>query len=220
MSRAGGFNPTVMPFEDKVTNIDGSLLPKDAIVFTNCRLCICGQLTQSNSVLIASASTGKTLDVIWKKPAQVSGSGNARIIDLGNKILAPGFLELQTNGMRGVHFTRFENEEKYEQNLEEVANYLPSQGVTGFWATVPTVKAEEFKTVCRSCYVMLTLHLLTVGLARRSYPTYTRETTTREQHYWALTPRDHTYILPRKEHTMQICFTSHESHHFEVSTEV
>jgi N-acetylglucosamine-6-phosphate deacetylase len=136
-----------MPYRDDTTSLDYSLLPDDALVFTNCRLCISGQLTQPNSVLVVSKSSGKILEVLSKKPTHVSGSGGAKIIDLENKILAPGFLELQTNGMRGVHFTHYDNAKKYEQNLEEVANYLPSQGVTGFWVTIPTVKAEEFKEV-------------------------------------------------------------------------
>ena len=70
-----------------------------------------------------------------------------QVIDLDNAILAPGFLELQTNGMRGFHFTHFEDERKYGEKLDEVARYLPSQGVTGFWATIPTVHSEEFKKV-------------------------------------------------------------------------
>lgn len=139
--------PTVMPFKDDTTTISSSLLPNDAVVFSNCRLCVTGQLTQPNSVLIASKSSGKILEVLYKKPTHVSGSGSAEVIDLQGKILAPGFLELQTNGMRGFHFTHFENDKKYEENLEEVAKYLPSQGVTGFWVTIPTVKAEEFQKV-------------------------------------------------------------------------
>ena len=147
MSGALAVQPTVMPYSDTTASLDGSLLPSDALVFTNARLCISGQLTQPNSVLIASRSTGKILEVLYKKPTHVSTSGNAKFIDLGNKILAPGFLELQTNGMRGFHFTHFENNEQYVQGLQEVAGYLPSQGVTGFWVTIPTVKADEFKKV-------------------------------------------------------------------------
>lgn len=140
-------NPTVIAFKDDITSIDGSLLPPDSIVFTNCRLCILGHLTHPNSVLIASESTGKILDVLWKKPTYVSPAKGVKVVDLGNKILAPGFLELQTNGMTGFHFTHFEEEKRYAQNLEEVATYLPSQGVTGFWVTLPTIKSEEFQKV-------------------------------------------------------------------------
>lgn len=147
MSGPLAVQPTVMPFRDETTSLDSSLLPSDAIVFTNARLCISGQLTQPNSVLIASQPTGKILEVLYKKPTHVSPSGKAKLVDLGNKILAPGFLELQTNGMRGFHFTHFENKEQYVQGLQEVAGYLPSQGVTGFWVTIPTVKADEFKKV-------------------------------------------------------------------------
>jgi N-acetylglucosamine-6-phosphate deacetylase len=142
-----GFEPTVMPYKDDTTSLDGSLLHEDALVFTNCRLCISGQLTPSNSVLIASKSTGKILEVLGKKPTHVSPSEKATILDLGNKILAPAFLELQTNGMRGFHFTHFKGKKEYEEKLKEVADYLPSQGVTGFWVTIPTVKATKFQEV-------------------------------------------------------------------------
>lgn len=147
MSGTLGFQPTVMPYKDTTTSLDSSLLPSDAIVFKNARLCISGQLTQPKSVVIVSQSSGKILEVLHKKPTSVGASGKAKFVDLENKILAPGFLELQTNGMRGFHFTHFKNKEQYVKGLQEVANYLPSQGVTGFWVTIPTVEADEFKQV-------------------------------------------------------------------------
>ena len=153
MASTTGFKPTVMPYKDDTITLDASLLPEDAVVFTNCRLCISGQLTPSNSVLIASQSSGKILDVLWKKPTRMSGTAKAKIVDLDNKILTPGFLELQTNGMRGFHFTHFKEKKEYEANLVEVANYLLSQGVTGFWVTIPTVKATDFQEV--GCYISL-----------------------------------------------------------------
>ena len=153
-----------MPFEDRMTYLDSSLFPHDAVVFTNARLCISGQLTQPNSVLVASQSTGKILEVLYEKPTCILDNGRANVIDLGNKILAPGFLELQTNGMRGFHFTHFENEWQYVTGLQTVANYLPSQGVTGFWVTIPTVEADEFKKVRHSCSRLLIVCILTKGL--------------------------------------------------------
>lgn len=69
------------------------------------------------------------------------------VIDLQGTIVAPGFLELQTNGMRGFHFTHFEDEVSYASKIDEVARYLPSQGVTGFYITIPTVSSKAFKTI-------------------------------------------------------------------------
>ena len=68
-------------------------------------------------------------------------------IDLEEGIIAPGFLELQTNGMRGFHFTHFQDEKSYAEEIDKVAKYLPSTGVTGFYPTIPTVAADEFKKV-------------------------------------------------------------------------
>lgn len=109
--------------------------------FTNCRICIAGKLAEDGRFVVSS-DTGKIVDV---------GSSNAGdavdAIDLGGAIVAPGFLELQTNGMRGFHFTHFEHAQSYAQKIDDVAGYLPSTGCTGFYATIPTVSSEDFKKV-------------------------------------------------------------------------
>ena len=68
-------------------------------------------------------------------------------VDLEDGIIAPGFLELQTNGLLGFHFTHFTNEQQYAAEIDKVAKYFVSQGVTGFWGTVPTVSSEDFQKV-------------------------------------------------------------------------
>ena len=68
-------------------------------------------------------------------------------MDLEEGIIAPGFLELQTNGLLGFHFTHFKDEAQYGAEIDKVSKYLISEGVTGFWATIPTVSADEFKKV-------------------------------------------------------------------------
>ncbi|KAL8753492.1 MAG: hypothetical protein Q9184_005408, partial [Pyrenodesmia sp. 2 TL-2023] len=40
-----------------------------------------------------------------------------KTVDLQNRILAPAFLELQTNGCVGVHFTQYASDEEYVENL-------------------------------------------------------------------------------------------------------
>ena len=107
-------------------------------VFRNCRLCLNGKLLGKER-LVVSHNTGDILDA--------SSDSDGEVIDLGGAIIAPGFLELQSNGMRGFHFTHFQDEESYAKKLDDIARYLPSQGVTGFWATIPTVASEEFKKV-------------------------------------------------------------------------
>lgn len=109
----------------------------------NFSLCDEGKLDQYKSnerYLHISPSTGLILGSN-DKPSD-------NVIDLQGAIVAPGFLELQTNGMRGFHFTHFEEEEaSYAAKIDEVARYLPSQGVTGFYITIPTVSSQDFKKI-------------------------------------------------------------------------
>lgn len=104
--------------------------------FTNCRICEKGRLEHRDFGV--SSSSGCVVDV---------GATTIDSIDLGNAIIAPGFIELQTNGVRGFHFTNFEDGTSYAKSIDGVANYLPSTGVTGFYVTIPTVATEEFKKV-------------------------------------------------------------------------
>ena len=89
--------------------------------------------------LIVSNDTGRIVD-------GDSSSGESAV-DLGGAIVAPGLIELQTNGMRGFHFTHFEDEQSYAQKVDEIARYLPSTGCTSFYATIPTVSSDDFKKV-------------------------------------------------------------------------
>ncbi|KAK4922805.1 hypothetical protein LTR66_016576 [Elasticomyces elasticus] len=107
--------------------------------FLNCRLCIDGQLVEDQFVV--SDDTG----LILPRTGYIGGDA----VDLEGGIIAPGFLELQTNGLLGFHFTHSDGndggKERYGREVEKVAKYLVTQGVTGFWATVPTVSVEGFK---------------------------------------------------------------------------
>lgn len=106
--------------------------------FMNCRLCRGGELIEGDQ-LVVSDDTG---DILY--PTGYIG-GDA--VDLEDGIIAPGFLELQTNGMRGFHFTHFDDELYYANKMDDVAKYLKTQGVTGFYATIPTVSSSDFKRV-------------------------------------------------------------------------
>jgi N-acetylglucosamine-6-phosphate deacetylase len=79
-------------------------------------------------------------------------------VDLDGNIIAPGFLELHTNGVNGFHFTQFEDEAGYAKKVDAVARHYATQGVTGFWATIPTVKGEEFQKV-RALFLCLMVYL-------------------------------------------------------------
>jgi N-acetylglucosamine-6-phosphate deacetylase len=101
-------------------------------------VCEGGRLVDRN--VVVSNETGRIVD------GTTSGSDGSTV-DLGGAIVGPGLIELQTNGMRGFHFTHFEDEQSYAQKVEEVARYLPSTGCTSFYATIPTVSSDDFKKV-------------------------------------------------------------------------
>ncbi|KAF9738004.1 hypothetical protein PMIN03_011414 [Paraphaeosphaeria minitans] len=106
-------------------------------LFTNARYVLHGELVEDH--LVISDETG----YILKREGYIGGD----VVDLDDNIIAPGFLELHTNGANGFHFTHFEDPESYEQKMEKIARYYATQGVTGFWATIPTVKADEFQRI-------------------------------------------------------------------------
>lgn len=64
-------------------------------------------------------------------------------------LVVPGFLELQTNGLAGVHFTTLGqgDDEEDLRKLQIVARRMAQNGVTGWWATVPTVPEHRWKEV-------------------------------------------------------------------------
>ncbi|KAF2219568.1 carbohydrate esterase family 9 protein [Elsinoe ampelina] len=108
--------------------------------FLNCRLCIDGKLVRDQFVV--SDDTG----LILPRTGYIGGDA----VDLEDGIIAPGFLELQTNGLLGFHFTHFKDPDTYAAEIDKAANYLITQGVTGFWATIPTVSSQEFKQILPS----------------------------------------------------------------------
>lgn len=107
--------------------------------FTNARICHAGQLSEPSTFVVGE--DGYILD---NNDTKISSS---HVVDLKGAVVAPGLIELQTNGMRGFHFTHFDDADSYAAKIDEVARYLVSRGVTGFYATVPTVASEEFKKV-------------------------------------------------------------------------
>lgn len=105
--------------------------------FLNCRLCVGGKLVEDQFVV--SDDTG----LILPRTGYIGGDA----VDLEEGIIAPGFLELQTNGLLGFHFTHFTNSQQYAAEVDKAAKYLVTQGVTGFWGTIPTVSSDDFKKV-------------------------------------------------------------------------
>lgn len=108
--------------------------------FTNCQLCVAGELIAQD--LYFSAETGLIT------PNYYYRSEGVERIDLGGAVVAPGFLDLQTNGAEGVHFTQLGLGGEGEV-LRRIARREVEGGVTGWWATVPTVERGRWCEVSR-----------------------------------------------------------------------
>ena len=109
----------------------------DILAFINGYICLGGKLYERP--LYVDLESGRIVD----KPDVDVGD----IVDLHGQVIAPAFLELQTNGCAGFHFTHLEDAEMYQQNLAMVSRYLVTTGVGSFWATIPTVSPANFKAV-------------------------------------------------------------------------
>lgn len=123
------------------------------LAFTNARVCRNGDILTPQSVFVDT-----TTGLIIPSPL----TSDYETVDLRNRVLAPAFLELQTNGCVGVHFTNYSNDDEYLQNLEKVSKWMVKRGVGGWWATVPTVDKDLYKKAseavsCDFLYVFLSL---------------------------------------------------------------
>lgn len=74
--------------------------------------------------------------------------GKSIIID-DNHVIAPGLIELQTSGLCGVHFTTL-TQANHEEKLRFVAREMAKNGVTAWYATIPTVPEDRWKEVSDS----------------------------------------------------------------------
>jgi N-acetylglucosamine-6-phosphate deacetylase len=113
-------------------------MPGFFTTFTNCRLCIGGELVEGER-LVVSTDNGKILES--------TGFIGGEIVDLDDAIISPGFFELQANGVNGFHYSNFDDKEQYAQKLKEAAEFYATRGITGFWATLPTTTAENYQKV-------------------------------------------------------------------------
>jgi hypothetical protein len=117
------------------------------IGFFNGYICRGGKLREES--LHVDLDTGFIVDAPFR-PVNLT-------YDLHGHILAPAFLELQTNGCTGFHFTNTSDAESYTQNLGKVSKYLITTGVGSFWATIPTVSSNVFQTVSKCAFYTMCL---------------------------------------------------------------
>jgi hypothetical protein len=116
------------------------------LCFTNCQTCVSGELIPQD--VYFSPEQGIIVPNYYYRTEGVER------IDLGGAIVAPGFLDLQTNGLQGVHFTQLGRKDD-EEKLLQVARSEARCGVTAFWCTVPTVEEGSWKKVRLLCLMYL-----------------------------------------------------------------
>ena len=97
--------------------------------------------------------------MIVQEPAEMPSD----FVDLKNSVLAPAYLELQTNGSLGFHFTAFQDPHVYQENLRKTSLHLVRQGVAGFYVTLPTVHRDVFTEVPR-LHLSLFIYLLCINV--------------------------------------------------------
>ena len=180
--------------------------------FTNCHLCISGEAIPQD--LYFSPDTGLITPNYYYRVDGVER------IDLGGAIVAPGYLDLQTNGMAGVHFTGLavcaegtEEGNQDESMLREVASVEVQHGVTGWWATVPTVHRERWKEVGNpgSTSKLMKPIVYADHFSRSSRYLLLGHLRT-DQTCSALTAKGRIYTLLRREHTTMTSFKSRLTH--------
>ncbi len=105
--------------------------------FINGRVCVQGRdLRQS---IFVDLESGLIVSEPRERPWET--------VDLDGGFLAPSFLELQTNGCLGVHFTNYNDSQSYQENLGNISQHLVTQGVGSFYVTLPTISSDVFKKV-------------------------------------------------------------------------
>jgi N-acetylglucosamine-6-phosphate deacetylase len=86
--------------------------------------------------------------IVGLDPGVSSEVADVVALDVGGLIVAPGFIDLQVNGGHGIDLTTELGERP--QRLWELAEHLPSQGVTAFLPTVISSPAASLDAALRA----------------------------------------------------------------------
>lgn len=114
--------------------------------FSNCRLVKGRQLVKQD--LWIDAQSGK---ILQDQQAFYDHSITPnQVVDLGGRILAPGFIESQLNGAQGFDFSVPKaSKEEYDEGLKMVNRELVKTGVTSYLPTVTSQLPEVYHQVSK-----------------------------------------------------------------------
>jgi N-acetylglucosamine-6-phosphate deacetylase len=117
---------------------------RSVIKLTNCRLARGDKLVKVD--LWLSPDTGKIVrsqDVFFD-----SKLGPSRTIDLGGKIVCPGFIETQINGAFGFDFSAdLDDMNHYAKGVMKIRKEIVKFGVTSLLPTITSQRPELYKKV-------------------------------------------------------------------------
>ncbi|KAF2453362.1 hypothetical protein BDY21DRAFT_374928 [Lineolata rhizophorae] len=118
--------------------------PTGITKLTNCRLIKDGRIV--NEDLWISAKNGKILDsqeVFYAERATAD-----EVVDLGGRLVAPGFMDVQMNGGFGFDFSTVpEDISQYAKGVKKLNKSLVQTGVTAYLPTLPSQKSEVYHKV-------------------------------------------------------------------------
>lgn len=111
---------------------------------TNCRQVVGNDLVQRD--IWISSVTGKVLcgqDLLYGERLTPD-----RVIDLGNRIVSPGLIDVQLNGAFGVNFSEVpENIASFPISLNKVNKSLVKTGVTSYLPTMTSQTRDTYHKV-------------------------------------------------------------------------
>jgi N-acetylglucosamine-6-phosphate deacetylase len=135
--------PSRVPL-DGLTSSHKAMITK----FTNCRLLQGNSLIEQD--LWVSSVTGK---IVQSQEAFYDQHVTPdEIVDLGGRIISPGFIDVQINGAFGMDFSVIKDDTgKYESVLRDVNRRLIKTGVTSYLPTLTSQRSEVYHKVRLFC---------------------------------------------------------------------
>ncbi|KAI0129581.1 N-acetylglucosamine-6-phosphate deacetylase [Xylariales sp. AK1849] len=110
--------------------------------FTNCRIFKGNSLVEGD--LWVNSVTGKIIE------SQAAFYDDLNLpdetVNLGGRILSPGFIECQLNGAFGFNFSTLCESAVYAKKIREVNKRLVQTGVTSYLPTITSQRSELYKT--------------------------------------------------------------------------